>query len=437
MATMKGLLGGRKLSLLQLGSAFLVVALIVGVLVFEKNRIGVMLKPGEHITIEFKDKIGLREFISQVKVAGVPVGKVSSIDRKGPDLTEVVVKVDSNIPKILRSTPTAEVRPTTLLGGNYYVDLRPGGIPGEFDGTIPIERTSQEVELDQVVAALQPDARRGIGSSIRDLDATLSSGGSAALRDLAHDAPQTLGPVGEVLTGLRGTHPDTDLTEMVHGLEGVSRALADKEVHLDGLVADLGTTTGVLAHRSSDLAAWVHGTPDTLRSADVGLAKLDTTLRDLRDTSEPARPSVKELGSLMKRLDPVVAKAVPVVHDLRHVMNDLRPAVDDLRPTSQNLTDVFDDLRGPVLDRTNGPILNVVNSPYRGSGPYAHTSGDNPFFKELAYMVANLDRAAETRDRNGAAIAFEPGFGPGTAAGLPISLEKMFTQFTNPQEGGR
>lgn len=437
MATKKGLLGGRKLSLLQLGSAFLIVGLVVGVLVFEKNRIGVMLKPGASITIEFKDKIGLREFISQVKVAGVPVGKVSSIDRKKGDLTEVVVKVDSNIPKILDTAPTARVRATTLLGGNYYVDLRPGGIPGEFDGTIPIERTSQEVELDQVVAALQPDARRGIGASIRDLDATLSSGGSAALRDLTHDAPQTLGPAGDVLTSLRGTRPDTDLTEMIHGLEGVSRALADKEVHLDGLVADLGTTTSVLSHRSGDLAAWIHGMPETLRSSDIGLAKLDTTLRDLRDTSDPARPSVKELGSLMKRLDPVVAKAVPVVHDLRHVMNDLRPAVDDLRPTSQNLTSVFDDLRGPVLDRTNGPILNVINSPYRGSGPYAHTSGDDPFYKELAYMVTNLDRAAETRDRNGAAIAFEPGSGPGTAAGLPLSFEKMLTQFTNPQEGGR
>lgn len=437
MATVKGLLGGRKLSLFQLGVIFIVSGLVVSALLFEKNRIGVMFTPGDHITIEFKDKIGLRAFISQAKVAGVPVGKVSSVDRKRSDLTEIEVKVASNISKILGTAPTAQVRSTTLLGGNYYVDIRPGGDPGEFEGTIPVERTSHEVELDQVVAALQPDARSGIASSIRDVDATLSSGGSAALRDLVRNAPRTLGPAGEVLTGLRGTRPETDLTEMVRGLEGVSRALAAKEVRLDGLVADLATTTGVLSRRSGELAAWIHGMPATLRSANVGLAKLDTTLLELRDTSDPARPSVEELESLMKRLDPVVAKAVPVVHDLRRVMNDLKPTVDDLRPVSQHLTDVFDDVRGPVLERTNGPILNVVNSPYEGSGPYAQTSGKNPFYKELAYMVANLDRAAATRDRNGATIAFEPGFGPGTAAGLPLSFEKMFTKFTNPQEGGR
>lgn len=438
MSRSKGFIRGRRLSLPQLGLAFVVVSLVIGTLLFQKNKIGSMLTPGEYMTVQLENTANLREFISEAKVAGVPVGKVTAIERIRGDLSEVTVKVGSDIPGKLGSLPSAELRPTTLLGGNYYVDLVPGGVPGALaDGTIPVERTSDETELDQVVGALQPDARDGIQSSVRDLDATLENGGSGALQDLARNAPGTLLPAAEVLSGLQGTNPQTDLTALVSGLESTSRVLSEQQGQLDGIVTDLRVTSNVLDRRSGDLAATLHDLPATLRSTDVGLERLDVTLGKLRDTAGPARPIAAELDTLLERLDPVLVEARPVVNNLREVVTEARPLVSDLVPASQQLTSVLDDVRGPVLERVNGPILDTVNSPYQGSGPYAATRGDRPFYQELSYMVSNMDRVAEQTDQNGAMVAFLAGVGPGSVAGLPISLEQLFNQLAGYQEGGR
>lgn len=428
---------GHNLSLVHLGAAFMVLFLLAGALLFEKDRIGTMLTPGENIGVMVEDKIGLREYISEVKVAGVPVGKVSSIERITDDLTRLTVKVDSDIPAKLGTAPSAEVRPTTLLGGNYYVDLRPGGLPGVFEGTIPVERTSDAVELDDVVGALQPNARRGIQTAVRDLDGTLGNGGSAAIRDLTRDAPRALDPAGEVLAGLRGTRPRTDLPELVRGAESVGRVLSEVRGQLGSSVAGLKETSDVLARRSGDLATALRAMPATLESTDAGLKRLDATLRKLRDTARPVRPVVGELDGLLEELDPVLVEARPVVNDLRTVLSDAKPLVRDLVPASRRLTGTFEDLRGPVLNRVNGPILDTVHSKFQGSGPYAATRGIRPLYQELGYMISNMDRVAEMTDRNGAMVAFEVGLGPGTVAGLPISLEQLFNNLAGYRESGR
>jgi phospholipid/cholesterol/gamma-HCH transport system substrate-binding protein len=432
----RGLLGLPRMTLLQLGLAFVVVSLLAGVALFQKHRIISALSPGTTITAEFAQNYRLRPYVSDVKIAGVPIGKVTGIERTAPGVTEMSLKVDDDALDVLGTAPRAEIRPTTLLGGNYYLDLQPGGIPGEFDGVIPVDRTGTPVEMDKVAAALQPDAREGIRTSIDDLDATLERDGSAALKDLTRDAPDTLGPAAGVFTGLQGTRPDTDLTALVDGLEATGRVLSEQNGQLAGIVTDLRETAGVLGRRGADLGGFFAEMPRTLDSAEAGLARLDVTLGKLRETAGPAGPTVEELGVLLRRIDPVLVEARPVVRDLRTVAADARPLVEDLVPASERLTGVFDDVRGPVLDRINGPIMDTVNSPFEGTGRYAGSGADRPLYQELGYMVSNISRATMT-DENGAMIAFHAGGGPGTVAGLPISLEQMFRQLADPQEAGR
>ena len=55
------------------------------------------------------------------------------------------------------ASTSAAIRPTTLLGGNYYLELEPGGDRGPLRGDIPLALTELPVELDKVALALQPD----------------------------------------------------------------------------------------------------------------------------------------------------------------------------------------------------------------------------------------------------------------------------------------
>lgn len=406
--------------------------LAVGYVMFQKDMLITNLVPGDTVRAHFAQDYRLRPYITPVKVAGVKVGRVSDVERMDDGTAMVEVKVDRGIAKKIGSAPTAAIRPTTLLAGNYYLELIPGGDHDtEFAGVIPMDRTHVPVELDQIAATLQPDAIKGVRAGTERLDATLQQGGQSAIDMLAADAPPALRPASPVLEGLSGSRPG-DLTRLVHGMESTAHVLTEQHGQLDAIVRDLATTSRVLGARSEDLGAVVADLPETLDTTDAGLRRLDITLAKLRKTAGPAEDVVDSLGPLIEHTDPVLVDALPVVRNLRGVLDDALPMVKDLVPARKSATEVLDDIDGPVLDRLNGPILRTVMSTYTGTGHY-EGSGDSttPFFKELAFMFANIDRASKVTDANGANVGFQPGFGSGSIEGVPINIEQLWKNLAN------
>lgn len=414
---------------LRLGLLFLVVALIGTVALFNKDRIATTVTPGETFTINFAADNRLVPYHSTVKVSFVQIGVVSGVEQAPDGTAQVTVKVDDGTRAKLGTEPSAAIHPTTLLGGNYFIDLVPGGRPGAFTGDIPLQRTKLPVELDKVAAALQPPTLKGLQHDVGNLDDTLRNGGQSAIDNLVAHAPAALDPAATVLNAATGTS-DTDLTKLVAGLESASRQLIDKQGQLDAIVGNLSTTTSVLSRRADNLASAIGAMPATLDSTDAGLARLQTTLDKLKNTADPARPVATGLATALDHADPVLAKAQPVVNQLKDLLVQARPLVEDLVPASQQTSALLNDVRGPVLDRLNGPVKDTLLAPYHGVGPYASSTSDKPLYQDVGYMAATVTRASSMNDRNGAVIAFQPGIGPGSLGGLPISLEQMFTRLS-------
>lgn len=425
----------RTWSALTLGKIFVTVAAVAAVTLFQKAELTTMLRSGETIEISFAEAHRLRASVSEVKIAGVEVGVVRSVEREDDGSTTVSVKIDDDVLDTMGTAPSAMIRPTTLLGGNYYVEIVPGGRRGEFTGTIPAERTSLPVELDGLAGVFPEDAREGARTAVRGLDGALDKRGRKALRDLVGSAPGTLRPLGSVLKALQGTDPKSDLARLIAGVESSSRVLSGKQSRVGPLLDDLATTSAVLEARRHDLAGTTATMPGTLDETDAMLDRLDTVLTTLDETSDTIRPSVHELGRLLERADPVLAAARPVVRDLRGVLTDARPLTDDLVPIARDLDATVGNLRGPVLDRVNGPIIDRLTSGWHGTGEYAGGGADRPLYKETAYMFANL-AAANMMDRNGSMISFLPGVGPGSLSGLPFSLEEIFAAMIGSTLGG-
>jgi phospholipid/cholesterol/gamma-HCH transport system substrate-binding protein len=398
--------GRQTVSSVKIGAAFLVLAALVGWASFNKIMVKQWFTPSETIKVNFASNNVIMPYYSKVKVNFVPVGLVTGLERLDDGTALATLEIDTDIPAKLGTEPTATVRPTTLLGGNYFVDLKPGGQPGTFEGTIPKERTTLPVELDKFLRSFQPNAQEGLRGFVKNFDQTLAGGGREALQRLVSDTPASLRPTGQVLDALRGTRPDRDLTDFVRGFEATSRALTDKPGQLRDVARDLAITSTAFGNSSSAFSSTLAQLPSALDSAQRGLKRLNTTLDTLKDTADDIRPEVKALNKTLDSLDPVLDHAKPVVGDLKEMIADARPLVDDLNPVSKDLTDVFDDLSGPVEDRANGPIKKLILGDYHGSGPYAQTQTDKPIFQELAYMANNLDRAT-MMDRNGGAIAFQ------------------------------
>lgn len=420
---------GRQIPLLWIGFGLAVTLVVSGWALFHKNEIKTRLRSGENIKVHFAAKVPLVPYFSQAKVSFVPVGVVTKVEREDSGAV-VTLKVDKGTRAKLGTEPTAVLRPTTLLGGNYFVDLKAGGERGKFSGSIPLARATLPVELDKVAGVFQPQAVKGLQSTVKNLDGAFKAGTGSALDRLAADAPAALRPAAYVLRSVQGQNPKTDLTNLVSGLESTARALNAHQGELDSIITSLQQTTSALSARGNDLATTLSRLPGTLDSTNAGLRRLDTSLTTLRDTADSARPVVAALDTALDHANPVLVDARPVVQSLNTLLTDTQPLVQRLVPTVQGYDSVLNDIKGPVLDRLNGPVKTWLMSPWKGTGPYAGTQTKVPLYQEIAYTLAVANRGAEMSDHNGSHISFQAGVGLDSFGGLPINLTQLFEILT-------
>lgn len=433
--------GHRTVSTWKLGLGFLVVVLVVGVAVFNKARLTTWFTPGESVKVHFASDYRLRPYFSQAKIAFVPVGMVTGDDELADHTSLVTIKLYGDAKSRLGTDPSATIRPTTLLGGNYFLDISPGGDLNQpfTQDEIPVNRTHVPVELDKIIRTFQPNALAGMKGTLAKFDDTLQSGSKQALQRFVADAPNALTPTGQVLDAVRGRNPETDLTDVVSGLESTSQQLSQPQGRLDGIIHNLSITSAVLGRHAGDFSTTLDELPGALHSAQHGLNRLNTTLDVLDDTADDIRPEAQELNHTLRHIDPILHRAVPVVHHLKNVLHDARPLLKRLVPDVRDLNDVLDDFRGPVLDRVNGPISKLLLNPFHGTGPYAQSTTNKPVFQEVVYALATLDRATR-QDKNGSSISFqanpiqpEPAEGAVANNGQP-RVETLERSLTNPAQ---
>jgi phospholipid/cholesterol/gamma-HCH transport system substrate-binding protein len=424
----------------------LAIAAVIAVVLNYKSDLITALRPGETITIHLAQDYKLVPSQSYVKMSGAPIGNVQSVDQpEGNGQVTVTLKVANGTRALLGSEPRATVRPTTVLGGKYFVELSSGGQPGEFTGDIPVERTRLPVELDKVLSAIPPDAQRGFQGLTVRLEDTLKTS-TPMFKQLLKDAPASLQPAGVVLDGLRGQNKDTDLSQLVISANTATRVLSAKPGQLRAIVDSLATTSRAFGDNADAVARTIADLPGTLRDTRTGAADLSTTLDKLIDTAGDARPSVRALDPLFKRLDPTLDEASDLLHNLRPLISDARPLTDELKPTIRKGTDVLDDLNGPVLDRVNGPILTELNRPWVGSCPKYCGGGHDgagkdasKYYEELAYLVTSLTGLTQYQTTNHHLIGFEVGGGSTTPLNTGTAAEQfqrqLATMFGLPHQG--
>lgn len=222
--------------LLRLGG-FLIVTLLCTALVSNT-----LYRPfGQSTTTykaEFTDVGGLKTG-SDVRIAGVRVGRVNQVELTGDFATVTFEVVDE---QRIPADAEAALRYADLLGARFLA-LRPGGGSPETlaeDSTIPLERTAPAVDLTELFNGFKPvfDTLRPseVNQLARELVAVFDGQGGTLNSLLSHVVVLTENVakqdkvIGEVLTNLRGvtdfalrTEPDfrrlmTSLAELASGM---------------------------------------------------------------------------------------------------------------------------------------------------------------------------------------------------------------------------
>jgi phospholipid/cholesterol/gamma-HCH transport system substrate-binding protein len=284
---------------------------------------------------------------NQVKVGGISVGSVNSIELADNGQAQVHISIDEDSVTPLHTGSRAAVRSVSLSGvANRYVALTPGPVNAGTiadGGAIPADDTSAEVDLDEVLNTLDPATLRDLKMLVRGGARGLDHRGAQLGR-----AIETLDPALSQFDAVEQEllrDQDTFERFLVESADVVS-AVAKRPAQLERLVASAHATLGELAAHDGELDRVLARAPDTLREANTTLVNLRATLKDVDPAIVEARPLAPVLADFLDRLRPVTRDARPVVAQLRHAID--HTGSDDLLGVLQ---------RVPALERVAVPAF--------------------------------------------------------------------------------
>jgi ABC-type transporter Mla subunit MlaD len=313
----------RRSNPVRVGVVFLVILLIAVYFGFTKR---IPFKHGYRLKAVFATVVNIHPS-SPVRIAGVGVGKVVSIQREG---NAGVVNMEIE-PKGLpiHTDATLKIRPRIFLEGNWFVDMQPGSptAPTVSSGyTIPITQTSDPVQLDQVLSALNTDTRanlqdflQGYGDGLtRKPDAAENAeqdpdvyglNAAQALNKTYHRAPSALRGAAIVNQALGGTEPH-DLSELFTAIGKVTGALNVHEQQLGEWAPNFNAFLAAFAAQSPSLSAAVAHLPGALRSANRAFSALNASFPPTRAFAQALLPGVQQQG-------PTISATLPWIEQVQ------------------------------------------------------------------------------------------------------------------------
>lgn len=288
---------------------------------------------------------------SDVRISGVPVGKVVEVDRAPGNRAKAVVELQSRYAP-LRADARATLRAKTLLG-ETYVELTPGSrsAPAIRDGgTLPPAQVSPMIALDEIFRAFDTRTRADLQRWMQAMSMGLRGRGQDLNDAFGHLLPFTSDT--RRLVSILDRQSDA-VQQLVRGTGTVFGTLGEREDQLRSLLRGGRETFGALARRDRELADAFRALPGFERRSREALRELDAFAAEARPVVRDVRPGVRALGSafdelaetapeldgLLQGVDALTRAssagfpaAVRSVGRLRPLLAELSPALDQLTP---------------------------------------------------------------------------------------------------------
>jgi virulence factor Mce-like protein len=365
---------------------------------------------------------------SQVRIAGVQVGKVTGVEPlAGADEAEgagtdngvgaVVTMEIKDSGRPIREDSAFQLRPRLFLEGNLFVELRPGSpsSPEVPDGHVfNTSQTSYSVQLDQVLTTLQSDVREDLQVLLAEFGTALDDeGGSEGFRELFRTSPEAFRTTAQVNEAFLGVEPH-DVSELIGHLDRVVGALAQNEEALKGAVTNLDTFLGSLAAENQALRSAVAQLPGVLAVGRPALARLNAALPSLRAFSREALPGARTAREALLAGIPLARQLSRWSRpsELRGLAGNLRGATPELYRLNKRTIPFLEQARAlascsnnVVIPFNNMSVPSAPGYPYPAAGTIA---------EELGYGLVGIAGESRGGDANGQIIRVGGGGGTNT-----------------------
>src|SRR4051812_20978932 len=266
----------------------LILALAVTVYIVENQRLRIPVfeeKPFE-LKAEFQTAQAVVPGQGQtIRVAGVRVGDVSDVSVEN-GVGVVTFEIDRKFLPVYRDA-TVLMRPTTGLKDMFF-ELDPGTAKaGEFDegDTIPVANTAPDVNLDEILSALDSDTQAYLK--------LLLVGAGKGLDGRDKDLGKLLGSVGPINKDLAKLNSEVaqrkeNLARLIHNFNLLTTTVGQSDRDLTELVSASNGALGAIAEQDPNVRRAVSLLPSTLSQAT-------TTLNHTSELASALGPAIDDL----------------------------------------------------------------------------------------------------------------------------------------------
>jgi phospholipid/cholesterol/gamma-HCH transport system substrate-binding protein len=311
-----------------------------------------------------------------VWIDGSKAGEIEDLQEKGGKALATLA-LDQGP---LHEGTTSRVEWKSALG-ERVVTLYPGpstnaAIPdgGSFEGQ------SAQIEVDQVLAALDKPTRDHLQGLVQQASGTLK-GDEGNVKQTLQSAGPTVEALGQVLQGVGDDGPA--IRGLVTQLSQMSQVAADRQTQVRGVV--------------NNLASFTHDTAQQQQGISDALGELPPTLDAAKQTLDKVPGTADATVPLLQDLGPATAKLGPVSKNLSPLLSDLRPTVAKLGPTLDAASSVLDRTPG-LIDRGN-QVVPALKDTVTGFSPAIAFL--RPYAPEAAGFLTNFGQAFAPYDSQG------------------------------------
>jgi virulence factor Mce-like protein len=349
-----------------------IIALVVGLPALLAFGLGAEKRAGGGYTVRAVfDNASFLTPGEDVKIAGVKVGKVQSLDVTADKKAAVVLEIVNAGFTPFHQDSHCSIRPQSLIGERYVectsgsdrspaLPRIPNGQAGSGQYLLAVAHTSAPVDIDLVGDIGRLPYRQRLALIVNEFGAGLAGNGQN-LNDAIHRANPALRQTDAVLAIL--AKQNRTLASLAADSDAVLAPLAAKRRRVSHFVVAANQTAQATAARSADIQRTFQRFPALLR-------QLQPTLVDLGSVSRQSTPVLRDLNTaapdltrFTRALGPFSRAGTPALVSLGHAADVGRPALIHSLPLVRNLA-TFAHNAGPVgrylvqvtdsLDKTGG-----------------------------------------------------------------------------------
>lgn len=335
-----------------------------------------------------------------VRVAGVKVGSVNSVELTDDNQAAVTFTITDDGFKDFRKDATCTIRPQALIGERYIeCDLtqpRPDGatapavLPkiasGPYEGQhlLPVSQTYVPVDADQLISANTPSVRERLFIIVRELGAGVAGRGDKIASTL-RKSNEGLRYANRILAQL------ANQTEMLKQLDSTSdttlASLASERSSISGTITNGATVARRLAARQAEVRASIASLNKLLTEVSPSVDKVTELTDQLEPIAEDLDASSADLATVINDLPSVSKKANSAIKSLGPTLDQGRKVL-----TSSDTDALIDRLAKTATGvKTTASVLGLTLGDFR-------TTGGLDYLLDTIYGLAY---SANGRDANG------------------------------------